>query len=158
MQVNSYKSSLADAYCIPLNIKYNADTISVVQQKCTMHHICCMFVSRIFQHDNSSLLCNTIHVLCLTDCFMLISIMFDYGNRVLTSKLKPSLHLSCYIQLITRYTACNMLPIVQDYEYLLSVWNSSGFSKSWVTILDISDKGDFLKWVVIYTLKGFYIF
>lgn len=121
MQVNSYKSSLADAYCIPLNIKYNADTISVVQQKCTMHHICCMFVSRIFQHDNSSLLCNTIHVLCLTDCFMLISIMFDYGNRVLTSKLKPSLHLCCYIQLITRYTACNMLPIVQDYEYLLSV-------------------------------------
>lgn len=46
--VNSYKSSLADPYCILLNIKYKADTIYVVQQKCTTHHnghkICFMFV------------------------------------------------------------------------------------------------------------------
>lgn len=62
MQVNSYESSLAAPYCILLTIKYKADTIYVVQQKCPTHRICCMFVSGIFHRDNSSLLFNTIHV------------------------------------------------------------------------------------------------
>jgi len=52
-------------------------------------------------------------------CYLIL-LMFDYRNRVLTSKLKPSFHLSCYVQLITRDSACNMLPIVQAYENLLS--------------------------------------
>lgn len=79
--------------------------------------------------------------------------MFDYRNRVLTSKLKPPLHwvvMSSSLHGILHAT-------VQDYENLLSTWNSSGFSKPWVTILDISETGDFLKWVAIYNLKGFYI-
>lgn len=53
MQVNCYKSSLTGPCCISLNIKYKPDKIFIVQQKCTPHHIRCMFVSGIFHHDNS---------------------------------------------------------------------------------------------------------
>lgn len=97
--------------------------------------IVCLFQSGKIHHDNHSLIFNAIHIWLQTqskDC--------------------------TYAQLVTWDIDNDMLPIVQDYENLFPAWNSSGFSKSWETMLDISEKGDFLKWVATCALKGFLIF